>query len=546
MNLLRLFLTNARTPKSKFAVFVILAGVSNVLLLAILNNAAQHAANQDLELMLVVSFVLCIGIFVLAQKYIWRVASDEISSLVHEMRVRIINKIATFDLEHLEKIGKAELYAAINQHAYTIMVSALPIILSLQSIILIFFTLVYLAYLSLAAFLVALIAIVTALIYSVKRSKDMNQYLDKAIAAEQNVYYSLSDLIEGFKEIKLNQVRESDLLQDADDLSITARDNRIVANVEMSINFIATNAAFYFLLAALVFVVPQLSGQTNPELIVKITTAGLFLIGPITTMVSIMPTYAYAEMAVDLITRTEERLDGHHEQLGSREEQDFLPVGQLHLDQVSYRYQHADSNESFSIGPITLHLPSHQIIFLTGGNGSGKSTLIKVLLGLYQPGSGKLSVNGISVNSGNLRSYRNLFSTVLSDYHLFNKTYGLRNIDENRVNQLLKKMGLANKTRLVDGHFDTLELSTGQRKRLALIAAILEDRPIMVFDEWAADQDPGFRKTFYHEILPELKADGKTIIAVTHDEKYFDCSDQHFHMEDGLISELHLETHSHA
>ena len=533
--MIRLFLVQANNKRTKFAVFLALAGISNVLLLAILNSAAQHAADQSLELMLILTFTLGISIFVLTQKYVWKTASEEIASLVHGMRVRIINKISAFDLENLEKTGKAELYAAINQHTYTIMVSALPVIISLQSIILIFFTLAYLAFLSFLAFITALIAISIAVGYSIKRSSDMNQFLDTAISAEQNVYYSLSDLIEGFKEIKLNRSRELDLLEDADTLSVGARDNRVIANVEMSLNFIGTNTAFYFLLAILVFLVPQLSGDTNPELVVKITTAGLFLIGPITNVVSIMPTYAYAEMAVGLIEKTEQLLDAHREDLGDRKEAGFLPFQHLSLANIQYEYHDPDGRVSFSIGPVSLDADANEIVFLTGGNGSGKSTLIKVLLGLYRPSHGTLAINDLDADSDNLRSYRNLFSTVLSDYHLFSNTYGLENINQQRVDNLLQKMGLQDKTRLVDGRFNTLDLSTGQRKRLALIIAILEDRPIMVFDEWAADQDPVFRNTFYHEILPELKAAGKTIIAVTHDEKYFDCADSRYHMEEGLI-----------
>ena len=127
---------------------------------------------------------------------------------------------------------------------------------------------------------------------------------------------------------------------------------------------------------------------------------------------------------------------------------------------------------------------------------------------------------------------------MFSDFRLFDHSYGLSHIDQGRMTELLEKMGLRGKTALVDGRFSTTDLSTGQKKRLALVISILEDRPVMIFDEWAADQDPNFRKVFYHDILPELKALGKTVIAITHDEKYFDCADQHFHMSEGQLEEI--------
>ena len=147
-----------------------------------------------------------------------------------------------------------------------------------------------------------------------------------------------------------------------------------------------------------------------------------------------------------------------------------------------------------------------------------------------------LRINGEPVPTP--QTLRSLFATVLSDYHLFSRAYGIPEPDRKQVEALLSRMGLAGKTVWRDGGFSTLALSSGQRKRLALILAILEDRPILVFDEWAADQDPKFRRVFYEEILPDLRAAGKTVIAVTHDEKYFGHADRHLYMSEGLIAEI--------
>jgi putative ATP-binding cassette transporter len=189
------------------------------------------------------------------------------------------------------------------------------------------------------------------------------------------------------------------------------------------------------------------------------------------------------------------------------------------------------------VGPIDLTIRAHEITFITGGNGSGKSTFLKLLTGLYQPTSGVIKVDKVPIDETNREIYRNMISTVFSDYHLFKRLYGLRNIDHQEINELLREMELEEKTGLVDNEFETLELSNGQKKRLALLVSLLEDRPIFVFDEWAADQDPGFRRKFYKELLQKLKEKGKTIIAVTHDDRYFDVADRLLKMEEGKVTE---------
>ena len=160
-------------------------------------------------------------------------------------------------------------------------------------------------------------------------------------------------------------------------------------------------------------------------------------------------------------------------------------------------------------------------MFIVGGNGSGKSTLLRVLTGLYPVHGGELRVDHVPVTPESVAAYRALFSAILSDFHLFDRLYGLEDVPADLIARLLREMELDHKVGVADGRFSTLDLSHGQKKRLALIVALLEDRPVLVFDEWAADQDPGFRRHFYEDILPGLKREGRTVIAATHDDRYF-------------------------
>ena len=90
------------------------------------------------------------------------------------------------------------------------------------------------------------------------------------------------------------------------------------------------------------------------------------------------------------------------------------------------------------------------------------------------------------------------------------------------------------------GEFNTVDLSTGQRKRLALIVSLLEKRPILLLDEWAADQDPEFRRKFYFDLLPALHRAGVTVVVVTHDDRYLDEMDlpaRRLRMDEGRFVE---------
>jgi len=192
----------------------------------------------------------------------------------------------------------------------------------------------------------------------------------------------------------------------------------------------------------------------------------------------------------------------------------------------------------FSVGPLDMTLNQGEMLFIVGGNGSSKSTLLKLLTGLYYPATGFLSVDDDEIDQSHYHNYRELFSIIFTDFHLFDKLYGLHQIDEQLLKSLLHSMQLDKKTHYLDGQFTNLNLSTGQKKRLAFITAILEDKPIYVFDELAADQDPAFRQYFYEVVLQELKQQGKTIIAVTHDDKYFHVADRVLKMEYGQIVNL--------
>ncbi len=210
----------------------------------------------------------------------------------------------------------------------------------------------------------------------------------------------------------------------------------------------------------------------------------------------------------------------------------------LELRGVTHAYRREQQDECFVLGPIDLRLHPGELVFLIGGNGSGKTTLAKLLTGLYLPEQGEILLDGKPVPPGPRDGYRRLFSAVFSDFHLFDRMLGLEGEPlDARACEHLKRLHLDRLVRVQDGRLSTTELSHGQRKRLALLTAYLEDRPVYVFDEWAADQDPAFKKVFYVEILPELKARGKAVVVISHDDHYFGVADRILKLVEGRLHE---------
>ena len=222
----------------------------------------------------------------------------------------------------------------------------------------------------------------------------------------------------------------------------------------------------------------------------------------------------------------------------SHEETKPATLKSLELNQVFYEFPSVDNLAPFKLGPINIKIKQGDIVFIVGENGGGKTTLIKLLLGLYVPQQGQIMLDGKTVTAQYMDDYRQLFTTIFSDFYLFDELLNAEQDLPQQANKYLKKMKIDHKVTIKDGAFTTTDLSTGQRKRLALINAWLEERPVLVFDEWAADQDPSFRRIFYTQLLPDLKKLGKTIIVISHDDRYFNIADQLVRMENGnVISE---------
>jgi putative ATP-binding cassette transporter len=262
---------------------------------------------------------------------------------------------------------------------------------------------------------------------------------------------------------------------------------------------------------------------------------------PISTIMGALPSLRQSMIALKRIEQLDDTLLAERAPCGETNFTGNAPLT-LELRGVCHQYPGATEDRAFVLGPIDFTIHAGELLFIVGGNGSGKTTLAMLLLGLYPPESGAIYLNGHKVTEANVADYRQHFSAVFADFHLFEQLLEMESDAlMEKTNHYLASLEMANKVQVVDGKFSTLNLSTGQRKRLALISSYLEDRPIYLFDEWAADQDPAFKRVFYTELLPELKARGKTVIVITHDDAYFSCADRVIKLQDGALKPFYDE-----
>ena len=293
----------------------------------------------------------------------------------------------------------------------------------------------------------------------------------------------------------------------------------------------------FFVVIGLALAMQSVWPSANPGVISGFVLVLLYMKGPLEHLISTLPIISRAQIAFRRIADLSEQFNSPepHLLLSEPAAQDKT-VKRLELVDVGYSFPPVDGSAPFRLGPVNLTVNQGDIVFIVGENGCGKTTLIKLLLGLYAPQQGEIRLNGHAVTAQSRDDYRQLFTTIFADYYLFDDVVqGDMHIPQD-AEQYLKRLEISHKVSINDGQFSTTDLSTGQRKRLALVNAWLEERPVLVFDEWAADQDPTFRRIFYTELLPDLKRLGKTIIVISHDDRYFDVADQLVRMDSGKVS----------
>ncbi|AZD87430.1 MULTISPECIES: cyclic peptide export ABC transporter [Pseudomonas] len=395
----------------------------------------------------------------------------------------------------------------------------------------------YLAYLSVPMFLMMVVAIIIGTSVQLVAGGKGIKGFDEARDHEDELQRYYNAIASGAKELRIHRPRRFRMNTQRIQKTADRISDIQVRSVNIYILAKSFGSMLFFVVIGLALAMQAYYPNPDPAVITGFVLVLLYMKGPLEHVVGYLPIVGKAKIAFARIRELSERFSSPEPHLLMDDsEAPQAVVHSLELRGVSYSPPPVAGSEPFHLGPINLNIRQGDIVFIVGENGCGKTTLIKLLLGLYQPQSGEIRLNGEAVTDRLRDDYRQLFTTVFADYHLFDDlVQGNAGKSLDIATQYLDRLEIAHKVSIKDGAFTTTDLSTGQRKRLALINAWLEERPVLVFDEWAADQDPAFRRIFYTELLPDLKRLGKTIIVISHDDRYFDIADQLVRMKAGQV-----------
>lgn len=539
MNLLRFFFRGSRAMMICTFVAALLSGACNAGLIAMVNTALQQ--DGSVAQWLIIGFVsLALGR--LATNFVAQITQAHFAQQNSaRLRRELVEKILAVPLRQLEEIGAARLMVALTEDVLVLTEAMLCVPTFSVNVAILIGGAVYLGYLSWTVLLVMGVFILFgAVAYRVLIRSGFAK-LFAARDEQDRLFKHFRELTEGMKELKLHRERRGVFFTDHI-FGSTERYKKHAIGAEM--RFILahnwSHLLFFTLVGLILFALPQFA-HVSPHALTGYVVATLYLMGPLSGVLGSLSLFGRASAALRKI----EELGLTLAQRGG----DDCPISpptevpgfeRLELVDVTRSYHREKEDDHFTLGPIRLSFRPGELVFLVGGNGSGKSTLAKVITGLYPPETGTIKLNGRPIGDHNRDGYRQLFSAVFADFYLFENLLGASGQDlDAQASEYLRALHLQHKVKVKDGVLSTTQLSSGQRKRLALLSAYLEDRPFYLFDEWASDQDPLFKELFYTQLLPELKARKKTVLVITHDDRYFHIADRIIKLDYGKVDVGH-------
>ncbi|MDX7889940.1 multidrug ABC transporter permease/ATP-binding protein [Aeromonas caviae] len=526
MELLSLVYRQYRWPFIAITLLSLLSAVSGIGVIAFINQSLIESVGDPLPILgQLVGLVLLLLVITLGSQLALTTLGHH---FVYRLRGRLLKQLLDTDVARLRQIGQGPLLASLSSDIGQITIAFVRLPELVQGLVLTLGSIIYLGLLSPALLGVTALWVTVTMVVGWLLVNRVYRHLAHMRQAEDRLYQNYQSIIAGCKELALNHERAHFVYHQLYEQN--ARDYREQIIRADTYHLSAVNWSNIMMLGAigLVFFLANGLGWANTNVAATFALTLLFLRTPLLQGIGALPTLIAAQVAFDKIAALN---------LAEPDEAFPLPPAsrpwqRIELDQVSFHYQ---GEGGFSVGPINLVIERGEQIFLIGGNGSGKSTLAMLLTGLYQPVSGRILLDGEPVTDRN--GYLGLFSAIFTDYHLFQHLLGPEP-KEALVAEWLERLQMGSKLAIKDGFIADIDLSQGQRKRVALLLALAEQREVMLFDEWAADQDPQFRRIFYQVLLPRLKEMGKTVIAISHDDHYFSLADRLLEMRQGRLTEL--------
>jgi len=475
-----------------------------------------------------ISFILLLVLMVFSFRRANGFFFQAVENRIAAMRINVMNQVRRTDLLTFKQVGREKIYSTLTSDIRAIANISNILLISTQGAVRISMIYIYIAYLSLPIFLIMLFLTGVGVTLYMSNHIKMVALLEMAEEQKNKVIDAFTHLLEGFKELKLNNTKSNDFYSRCVRYRISALKE---LNVKASRYYVMNSSISYGFWKGMLLVMILILPFTGLSIDILPVAVVLVLTMPIRQIIDRYSQFHMAYMSLQRLFHFENKMKNLAEE--ETEGNNLECFEKIEYKNIFFIYDTKD-NSPFSIGPMSITVKAGEVIFITGGNGSGKSTLLNTITGLYPLVSGQIAVNEEETD---IQSQRELFSPIFTDFHLFDRLYGMKNVDEEKLANLLKLFKLEKKVEWIDEKFSTLDLSTGQKKRLAMLVTMMEDKPVYIFDEWAADQDPHFREYFYTTLLPTFKKQGKTVIAVTHDDRYFETADRVLHLEYGQLTE---------
>jgi len=512
------------------------AGAVNASLLALINSLLSNPGGAAAGLP--GSFIL-LCLVMLTSRIASGVLLNNLSqATMFNLCMRLSRKILNAPLRRLEELGAPRLLASLTSDVPIIAhtMTAIPVLC--MQIAILGGCLIYLAWLSWEVLLLVLGFLALGVVsYQIPMLSAL-RYLGLAREDRDVMFKQFRALTEGVKELKLHRPRrQAFLTENLQTSSASFRRHNVLGNNIFTVVASWGHLLIFVLIGLLFFALPALR-PVDAHVLTGYTIIVLYMMTPLEVVLNTLPELGQANVSARKIEALGLSLEGDSTEADEAEftAQPEPSWGCLELTGVTHAYYREREGGSFELGPINLCLHPGELVFITGGNGSGKTTLAKLVAGLYAPEAGEIRLDGKPVTDETREYYRQHFSVIFSDFYLFESLLGMREPElDSAARGYLARLQLDRKVEINDGVLSTIDLSQGQRKRLALLTAYLEDRPIYIFDEWAADQEPVFKEIFYSELLPNLKARGKLVIVISHDDRYYHVGDRVIKLDYGKI-----------
>lgn len=511
-----------------YLIIGVVHSILNTLILLLINHLLLDGPSTMFGIADWMVFSMAIVISFLSSNYLQVYLMKETKNILYQFEITFLQKLRNASYEGLQKLGKHKVYTALEDA--NVIGEAPEIITSVFNAIIVTVCCIgFILYVSFVSGLFVVLAMVLLFILYSRRMRGIEKVLNHLRDLHNDFYTYLNDLLGGFKEIKMSKKRNDTLFEEYLKANkVESHFVEIKARKRDIQNELTGNFSWYLVIGLIMYALPVTFSLT-PEVRISLLMAVLFMMRPISVLVGSFYDYSRIKIAFERLNEFEKQVE-EIPSLTTRSVSDVVGLGKfesMRFENLSYEYVDNGSNERFAFGPLNLTISAGDILFITGGNGSGKSTFINLLTGLYKPMDGAIYYNGRKVTDEWHSAFISEISAVFCNYHLFAENYDKFDLSDSNVN-LSDYLELMRLTRIkrVGNRIDNTALSKGQQKRVALIYSLLEERQILVLDEWAAEQDPEFRNYFYNHLLKNLKDRGKTVIAVTHDNQYFDKADK--------------------